>query len=481
MTFAFMQAAQNSTSIGNPASGTAQNMVEYVGAFTSNDDGYASTPIQLPSGMVWYYGTFNNNVNAAFTQFYVSTNGYISFGSGTGGIISSPTAGTICANPGDLWLQPGLTNTTGTAHAIWTRGGSSTSVISGSLDPDGYHYWMDIVVYCGAYGNTTSYRDWQMRLAKQGTTQYIMTRARSYPATGIPGPYGTNGTAYPGVAMDENGNSWNQCWMSTDNGVSWTYLGKGFLSMVGPKMNYLAGDGSYSISNVIDSLSFNNGSASVTLGYNPPSGFPYHTGYGGGRNLGGTAKGGASYFYGGTYVTMQAWYTTILNYVVGNFGAGDPRYTFLTDTSSGYAAGDISASGGIDLSDGIAISNVMVGNTGYTAETDTPVIRLRNLFRLASTPTYYSSLSGTYYLSGNITFNDLRPGYRIYGTDSSKIANYDNSDGTGVRSTKMYLYSSYINTSPSATSGATISLSDHIGWAKSVLLVGTGPRGGQNP
>ena len=107
---------------------------------------------------------------------------------------------------------------------------------------------------------------------------------------------------------------------------------------------------------------------------------------------------------------------------------------------------------------------------------------MRNLFLLASSATYSASLSGTYYLAGNITLNDLRPGYRVYDAGATnKIANYDNSDGTGIKSRKMYLYSSYINVTPPATDASTVSLSQHIGWAKSVLQVGTGPRGGANP
>ena len=475
MAFAFMSNASSSTSIGSPTVAAPINMTRYTGSVTSVDDGFASTPISLPSGMTWYYGTVGSNTVGAFTQFYVGTNGYITFSQGSGSILSSPAAGYIMANPGDNWLQSGLTNNTGTVHDIYTRGGSSLYNVAGGTDSAGTHYWMDIVVYCGTYGATTTSRDWQIRLGKQGNTQYIMTKTRAA-TTGSPGPYGTNGTAYPGAGADENGNTQNQVWVSTNNGETWTLLGKGFLSLIGPSMQALS-DSSYSLASLVDSLAFRCGSANSTVGYNAPVGFPYHNQYGDGRNLGGTNQGGAPYFYGGSYLSMGSWTSTILNYIVGNFGAGDPRYTFLTDTSSGYAAGDISASGGIDLSDSIAIQNIQVGNSGYQAATDTPVIRMRNLFLLASSATYSASLSGTYFLAGNITLNDLRPGYRVYDANyTNKIANADNSDGTGITSRRMYLYSSYINTSPPATDASTVSLSQHIGWAKSVVGVGTGPR-----
>lgn len=471
MAFAFMNNAVSETSIGNPTVASPQNMTRYTGSVTSIDDGYATTPIDLPAGMTWYYGTHSGNALGAFTQFYVSTNGYITFGFGSGSIYSSPQPGAIMGNPGDNWLQSGLTNNTGTVQDIYTRGGSSLYNVASGTDSAGTHYWMDIVCYSGTFGSTTTSRDWQMRLGKQGNTQYIMTRARGNIA-GTPGPYGTNGTAYPGT-----GSIYNQVWVSTNNGESWSLLGFGFLSLIGPNMQALS-DSSYSLASLVDSLNFRNGSASASLGYNAPVGFPYHNQYGAGRDLGGTNQGGAAYFYGGNYLSMGSWSSTILNYIVGTFGAGDPRYTFLTDTSSGYQAGDISASGGIDLSDSIAISNIQVGNSGYTAATDTPVIRMRNLFLLASSATYSASMSGTYFLAGNISLNDLRPGYRVYdATATNKIANADNSDGTGITSRKMYLYSSYINTSPPATDASTVSLSQHIGWAKSVLGVGTGPRG----
>lgn len=477
MPFAYMSNAGSITSIGNPTVASPLNMTRYTGPITSVDDGFTQTAIDLPSGMVWYYGALATNTNTAFTQFYVSTNGYITFGGGSGSIYSSPQPACIMANPGDSWLASGLQNATPTTTVqdIYTRGGSSTYQISGSNDPNGTHYWMDIVVYCGTYGSTTTSRDWQMRLGKYGGTQYIMTRARGN-ITGAPGPYGTNGTAYPGTASDIN-----QVWVSTNNGVSWTLGGFGFLSLIGPDMRALSG-GSYSLASVVDSLAFGCGSATGTSGYNETSGFPYHNQYGAGKDLGGTNQGGAAYFYGGSYLSMGSWNTTILNYIVGNFGAGDPRYTFMADTSSGYMAADLNADGSISLSDSIAIQNLQVGNAGYTAATDTPVIRMRNLFRLASTPTYSASLSGTYFLAGNITLNDLRPGYRVYDANyTNKIANADNSDGTGVTSRKMYLYSSYINALPSATDGSNVSLSEHIGWAKSVRNVGTGPRGGANP
>jgi hypothetical protein len=472
MPFAFMSNASSIASIGNPTVASPLNMTRYAGALTGIDDGYGTTLIDLPAGMTWYYGVHSTNVNTAFTQFYLCTNGYITFGNGGTGIYSGPHPGIIAANPGDNWVQSGLQNATPTTTVqdFYTRGGSSTYVISGSNDSVGTHYWMDIVCYCGTYGSTTTSRDWQMRLGKYGGTQYIMTRARGNIA-GTPGPYGTNGTAYPGTASDIN-----QVWVSTNNGSSWSLLGFGFLSLIGPPMQALSG-GSYSLASLVDSLNFRCGSASGTSGYNETVGFPYHNQYGAGRDLGGTNQGGAAYFYGGNYLSMQSWNQTILNYVVGNFGAGDPRYTFLTDTSSGYQAGDINAGGSVDLSDSIAIQNIQVGNSGYIAATDTPVIRMRNLFSLARSSTYYEILSGTYYLAGNITLNDLRPGYQVYATNTYQIANYDNSDGTGVRSRRMYLYSSYINTSPPATASSTVSLSQHIGWAQSVLQVGTGPRG----
>ena len=58
MPFAYMSNASSITSIGNPTVASPLNMTRYTGSVTSVDDGYASTPINLPSGMVWYYGTF---------------------------------------------------------------------------------------------------------------------------------------------------------------------------------------------------------------------------------------------------------------------------------------------------------------------------------------------------------------------------------------------------------------------------------------
>jgi hypothetical protein len=384
------------------------------------------------------------------------------------------------ANPGDNWVQSGLTNTvtTTTVQDFYTRGGSATYVINGSTDPNGTHYWMDIVCYSGTYGSSTTSRDWQIRLGKYGPYQYVMTRARGNIA-GQPGVYGTNGTTYAAT-----GSNYNNVWVSTNNGVSWTYSGVGYLSMIGPAMTYPPING-VSLSAVVDNLCFRCGAASLgSTGYNAPDGFPYHNQYGDGRTVGGTGSaggyGGSRYFYGGCYLTMDSWVTTILNAAVGNFGSGDIRWSFLTDTSNGYYLGDIGASGGStpQLSWSIAIQNIMAGNAGYQASTDTPVIRMRNFFSLARSSTYYDNFSGTNYLYGNLTLNYLRPGYDTYGTNTITIS--------GSTSRKMYLYSSYLHpilayTSTPATDSTQIQLYSHVNYAQSVLRVGTGPRGGVNP
>lgn len=477
-----MSNASSTTSIGNPTVAAPQNMTRYTGSVTSVDDGFASTPISLPAGMTWYYGTVGGNTNTAFTQFYMGTNGYITFSQGSSSILSSPSPGYIMANPGDNWVQSGLQNATPTTTVqdFYTRGGSATYVISGSNDPNGTHYWMDIVCYCGTYGSSTTSRDWHIRLGKYGVLQYVMTRARGN-AAGQPGLYGTNGVAYGATASNNN-----QVWVSSTNGASWYNYGAGFLSMLGPPMTYPPING-VSLSAVVDNLAFRCPTASTTNGYEAPVGYGYHNQYGDGRAIGGTGSagdyGGSRYFYGGSYLSMGSWYLTILNFVVGNFGAGDLRYTFMTNTSSGYQAADINGDGSINLSDGIAIQNIQVGNAGYTATTDTPVIRMRNLFSLARSSTYYESLSGTYYLVGNISLNYLRPGYQVYATNTYQIANYDNSDGTGIQSRRMYLYSSYVHQDlpesgeAALNDNAEIAIGHHISAAQSVLQIGTGPRG----
>ena len=472
MPFTFMNNSVSATSIGNPTVAAPANMTRYAGSVTSVDDGYGTTPISLPAGMTWYYGSFNNNASAGHTQFYLGTNGYITFAAGSGGIYSSPTSGAIMANPGDNWVQSGLTNTvtTTTVHDFYTRGGSGTVYKNGSAI--GTHYWMDIVCYCGGYGSTTTSRDWQMRLATWGGFQWVMTRARGN-AVGSSGVVGTNGTTYSSGTTN-----YNQVWRSSDNGYSWTLYGTGFVSMIGPTLTKPSING-YSLSSVIDNLEFRNGVASISLGYSTAGAYNYHSQFGSGAG-GNTGYGGSYYFYGGGSSAMQSIGTAILNIIVGNYGASDPRYLWLTSTSAGYIAYDLNSSGSLDLGDQTAIGNIINGSAGYTSATDAPVIRMRNLFDTARSSAYYTSLTSSFIL-GNVAADAIRPGYLVYATNTIQCSNSDDSLGTGVTSKKMYLYSSYVNTTLSETLGTSVSWDSHVNGAQSVNGVGTGPRGGVNP
>lgn len=463
MPFVFFDSSENTVS-PSPTVASPGSYVRYSGSVTSIDDGYTSTPISLPSGMNWQYGTIGSNTQATFTQFYVSTNGYISFGNGSGSIYNSPQIGTIAGNPGDLWLQSGLANTvnTTTVHDIFTLGRSFTYTKRGVNDPNGAHYVMDIVVYCGTYGATTTAKDYYIRLLKYAGTQWVQIRATSAGTAGSQGVYGT----ISGVSQVAS-SQLNKVWESSNGGQSWTYRGTGCVAAVGPTFTAGAYDssGGISISKIIDNLEFQVGSQTTLVS----TGYPWWNYY----NRAGAE--GSEALLGASFMNIGAIASTILGYVVGSTTAQETAW--LLDTTYGGYAGDINGNGSLpDLSDAIRLGNIQAGAIGCQALTDAPIIKLINLMRLGISPTYSEALR-TAGIIGGISLNNVRPGYAVYDTGSTRVvSNVQNTGYTGGE-LKTRLYSQYVNTGINNSLNTQISMNDHVGKAISVRGVGGTIRG----
>jgi hypothetical protein len=178
----------------------------YTGSVTSVDDGFASTPITLP-------GVFQMNAQTATTNMYVSTNGYITLGSGAGSIISTPQSlsnpAAICGNPSDQWLQQGLTMTDGDKQDIYYK----------SVDLGGGRYAMKLIVYQGTYGSATTPKSYILNIYRDSTYQWVEARAKSN-VSGNAGPYNATDVSSPSSTT-------SKVWRGNLQGQSWVFMGTG--------------------------------------------------------------------------------------------------------------------------------------------------------------------------------------------------------------------------------------------------------------
>ena len=195
----------SSTFLQWPAYG-GDGYTKYTGSVTSPDDGYATTPITLP-------GIFQMNAQTATTNLYVSTNGYVTLGSGSGAIIYTPQSQTnpaaICGNPGDQWQQSGLTMTDGDKQDIYYK----------SVDLGGGKYAMMLIVYQGTFGATTTPKSYILNIYRDSTYQWVEARAKSN-VSGNAGPYNVTDVSQPSSTT-------SKVWRGNLQGQSWTYMGTG--------------------------------------------------------------------------------------------------------------------------------------------------------------------------------------------------------------------------------------------------------------
>jgi len=197
----------SATTLSWPASTNGYSL--YSDGFTSIDDGYQNVPINLPRTFATN-GVFSNNL-------YVSTNGYFTLGSGINNILTGPTINNpavMAGNPGDNWLQPGLTNSDGDIQNLWYRVVSDTSG----------KYCVKLLVYGGTYGSSTSPTSWIANFYRDSQYQWLETRAKST-LRGNAGPYNVTSVA-------QSSSTTSRVWRGDLNGQNWVYMGTG--SVVSP-------------------------------------------------------------------------------------------------------------------------------------------------------------------------------------------------------------------------------------------------------
>jgi hypothetical protein len=193
----------STTNLSWPASPAGYTL--YNGGFTNFDDGHTTVPIVLPR-------SFKVN-GVESTNLYVSTNGFFTLNSGSGTRFTSPTVGppaTMCANPGDNWLEPGLyMPVDGTTQNLYYKTGY-----------DGLEtFYVKLLVYGGQYGSPTTPTSWIANFYRDSRYQWLETRAKSN-LIGNAGPYDVVGVAQPSSTT-------SKVWRGDLNGQNWTYLGTG--------------------------------------------------------------------------------------------------------------------------------------------------------------------------------------------------------------------------------------------------------------
>ena len=204
----YVDTYQYNPSIFLPWPATTVGYTLYNGGFTSSDDGYSNSPITLPT-------TFITNGQSS-TNLYLSTNGYFTIGSGDSSILGGPTTSnpaTMAANPGDNWLQPGLTNTDGDVQNWYYRTGNDGS----------NRFYAKLLVYAGTYGSQTSPTSYVINFYRDGVYQWLETRVKSN-TRGSAGPYNS-------ISVAQGSSTTSRVWRGDLNGQNWIYLGTGTVQL----------------------------------------------------------------------------------------------------------------------------------------------------------------------------------------------------------------------------------------------------------
>jgi hypothetical protein len=178
----------------------------YSGPITNIDDGFASTPINIP--------TFFMN-GTSYSTIYMSTNGFFSFGAGSGNIISSPqqlsNPPAIAGNPSDQWFNRGTTLDDGDVTNLWYK-----------ITNDVYRTKVEFIVFLSSFSARTSPRSFLMNIYRDSQYQWLETRVKSV-SSGNVGPYNT-------IDVTSVASTNSKIWRSDLNGQNWQYMGVGSIT-----------------------------------------------------------------------------------------------------------------------------------------------------------------------------------------------------------------------------------------------------------
>ena len=166
----------------------------YNGSITNFDDGYGNDPLTASTNFI--ISTLDSNL------IYIQTNGYLIVGNPT------DTNGAFFANNGDLWLEPGTTNSDGDTENWWYQTGT-----------EGNKYYQKNIVYGGKYPGNSAASSYVLNLYKDSQYQYLETRVKAN--SEIFGRAGVSGFD------TRTASTRSQVWQGDLTGNNWNYLGYG--------------------------------------------------------------------------------------------------------------------------------------------------------------------------------------------------------------------------------------------------------------
>lgn len=178
------------------------------------DDGFAQiTGTLMPVGTSW----FMNNVS--YTNYFVSTNGYVNFGTGSGNIVTSiqGVVGLYLCPSDNFWGTNGANGTGNTPSGLAYRYGTTSL---------GYNFFsLNMQAY--AFGAPSTNRSWELNCFYNAdnsaqAVEYIysssFSNASSNQGVYTNGSYGSLTTGTPNISLG---------WQSSDKGIIWTFQGAG--------------------------------------------------------------------------------------------------------------------------------------------------------------------------------------------------------------------------------------------------------------
>jgi hypothetical protein len=119
----------------------------------------------------------------------------------------------MAANPGDNWLQPGLTNTDGDVQNFYYKKGT---------DGTG-RYYVKLLVYAGTFGAQTNPTSYLINFYRDQSYQWLETRVKSN-TRGNAGPYNA-------VDVSQGSSTTSRVWRGDLNGQNWVYMGTGSVQL----------------------------------------------------------------------------------------------------------------------------------------------------------------------------------------------------------------------------------------------------------
>lgn len=187
---------------------SGETFTAYTGGWTSIDDGYSLSPIDL--GFDFTFDTLTSS------SLYIGTNGYASLGSGYSQIGMAPDFydNLFVVNDGDGYMNVGVTLTDGDVGGIVYYDTGTDSVGS----------YAKFIATMSAFGQTTTPYSWYLEIYKDDVYQWMVTRAKANilnPSSTTVGPSFSNSTEWQQLTTT------SKVWRGNATGTSWTYMGTG--------------------------------------------------------------------------------------------------------------------------------------------------------------------------------------------------------------------------------------------------------------